>query len=63
MNVVICDVCGEKIRVNEHKLTFTKCDSIYNDIEHQYDVCDKCYNKMVALWNKNRANVKVTVSK
>ena len=63
MNVIICDICGEKIKVNGHILTFTKGMSIFDDVECRYDVCDKCYNKMITLWNKNRATIKVTVSK
>jgi len=63
MNITICDICGETIRVSGHELTFTKRNAIFNDIEHRYDVCDKCFNKMIALWNKNRANISVVVSK
>lgn len=63
MDIVVCDICCEPIRANGHVLTFNKRISTFDDIDHRFDVCDKCYNNMITLWLKNRATLKVSVSK
>ena len=49
--------------MNGHKATFTKRNALFNDIENTYDICDDCYNRAINLWNKNRADVKINISK